>query len=95
MSVRSLTSVDDASAEAVVDHLRDGVSSVFAALKWGTVLTFTIGWTVFWSNVARINVALGDVVAAGLTAVVFVGGFLAAVLGAAASRFDRSVDVGL
>lgn len=56
--------------------LKEFITSV---LKWFLVLNLGIGWTLFWGNVARIHVSMGDFRSAFITVALFIGPILLAV----------------
>lgn len=73
MSVESYDLAGIERAKSLVTCLESGASVVLSAVKWTAIVALGIGWLVFWSNLVRLNLALGNVVAAVVTGGVFIG----------------------
>lgn len=70
-----------------------GVVSEFSSsvVKWFLLLNLGIGWVLFWANLVRLHLAMGDFAAATLTIVLSIGPFVMATIWRIAKIVDSDL----
>lgn len=64
----------------LVQYYRSGYNHLLSTIKWFFLLNLVLGWILFWGNLVRLHLSMGDAVSAALTAVLFAGPLVVGIL---------------
>lgn len=64
----------------LVQYYRSGYDHLLSTIKWFLLLNLGLGWILFWGNLVRLHLSMGDAVSAAFTAALFIGPLVVGIL---------------
>lgn len=71
---------DGDQVDYLVQYYRSGYNHLLSTIKWFTLLNLGLGWILFWGNLVRLHLSMGDAVSAVFTTVLFIGPLVVGIL---------------